>query len=226
MVIKLTNNQLKILAILAMTLDHIGLYVLPEVTILRIIGRIAFPIFAYMLAEGCFHTRNRKKHLLTLTAFAAACQAFNLIALHSVYQCVLVTFLLAEILIYIADNAVRKKTTASYAVLLGAAATVYIITVLVPSVTKTDFEFDYGFFGVLMPVFVYIADKKSDKLTAAAVMLVCLSLVYGSIQWWSLTAMPVLALYNGKKGQLRIKNFFYFYYPLHLAVIYMISEMV
>ena len=58
----LSGNQLKIIALIAMTIDHIGLQFLPHVTILRIIGRLAFPIFAYMIAEGCLHTRNRRRY--------------------------------------------------------------------------------------------------------------------------------------------------------------------
>ena len=56
----LTGNQLKLIALITMTIDHIGFMLLPQVKILRAIGRIAFPIFAYMIAEGCQYTRNRK----------------------------------------------------------------------------------------------------------------------------------------------------------------------
>ena len=56
----LNNNQLKILAIVIMTIDHVGMEIMPQFRILRIIGRLAFPIFAFMIAEGCHHTKNRK----------------------------------------------------------------------------------------------------------------------------------------------------------------------
>ena len=56
----LTGNQLKLIALITMTIDHVGMMLLPQLRILRAIGRIAFPIFAYMIAEGCRHTRNRK----------------------------------------------------------------------------------------------------------------------------------------------------------------------
>ena len=68
----LSNNQLKILALLTMTVDHIGAYLFPRVMLLRIVGRIAYPIFAYMIGEGCRYTRNPKKYLLTILANAAA----------------------------------------------------------------------------------------------------------------------------------------------------------
>ena len=60
---KLLNNfTLKMIAILAMAIDHIGFLFYPQAIWLRIIGRIAFPIFAFMIAEGCYYTRNKLKH--------------------------------------------------------------------------------------------------------------------------------------------------------------------
>jgi len=56
----LTNNQLKIIAMLAMLIDHVGMIIFPGIMALRYIGRIALPIFAYMIAEGCHYTRDRK----------------------------------------------------------------------------------------------------------------------------------------------------------------------
>ena len=56
----LTGNQLKLIALVTMTIDHIGMQLFPRVRLLRIIGRLAFPIFAYMIAEGCRYTRNRR----------------------------------------------------------------------------------------------------------------------------------------------------------------------
>ena len=58
----LTNNQLKIIAMISMLIDHIGVAMFPNVMILRIIGRLAFPIFAYMIAEGCFYTKNKARY--------------------------------------------------------------------------------------------------------------------------------------------------------------------
>ena len=57
----MTGNQLKIIALIAMTIDHVGLILLPQVELLRIIGRLSFPIFAYMIAEGCFFTHDKKR---------------------------------------------------------------------------------------------------------------------------------------------------------------------
>ncbi|MBQ8301352.1 MAG: hypothetical protein IJX57_05255 [Clostridia bacterium] len=223
----LSNNQLKIIAIIAMTCDHIGKQILPDMAFLQIIGRIAFPIFAYMIAEGCFYTRNRKKHLLMLISVAIGCQLVYFVFMRSLYQCILVTFSLSVMLIYIVDNAMKKRTFKSFAVVFIAFAVVYLLTEILPNVLiYTDFAIDYGLVGVLLPVFVYTAEKKRDKLVVSALMLIGLAMIIGGIQWYSLLALPLLALYNGEKGKARIKNFFYIYYPLHLAVIYWISTVV
>ena len=68
--ISLTNNQLKIIAMLAMLSDHIGKVLLPQYQILQIIGRLAFPIFAFMIAEGCFYTKNKVRYFLTVFLLA------------------------------------------------------------------------------------------------------------------------------------------------------------
>ena len=70
----LTGNALKLLAALFMTIDHIGVVLFPRVLILRIIGRLALPIFAYMIAEGCKYTRNKKKYFGMIFILATLCQ--------------------------------------------------------------------------------------------------------------------------------------------------------
>ena len=98
----LTGNQLKLLALISMTLDHIGLmfeWLPPETRLLlRIAGRLAFPIFAFMIAEGCRHTRNMKRYFATLVICGVVCQGVYLMFLKSFYMCVFVTFSLSVIL--------------------------------------------------------------------------------------------------------------------------------
>lgn len=77
----LSNNQLKIIAMLSMLADHMGMILFPEVRLLRIVGRLAFPIFAFMIAEGCAHTRNRGRYLLQMAAVALVCQIAYAVAM-------------------------------------------------------------------------------------------------------------------------------------------------
>ena len=214
---KLTSNQLKLLAMLTMTLDHIGVQLYPGVLWLRIIGRLAFPIYAYMIAEGCAHTRNRRKYLLQMAGLALLCQLVYFFAMGSLFQCILVTFTLSILLIYACDTGSRPLTALA---LLGVAFVTVALPRLLPG---TDFAIDYGFFGVLVPVAAYLGKTHREKLLFTAGALVALAWSVGDIQWYSLAALLPLALYSGQRGKRRMKWLFYLYYPLHLAAIYGIS---
>ena len=220
----LTGNALKILAILSMTLDHIGVHLFPGSDLLRILGRLALPIFAYMLAEGCRHTRNPKRYLLTILGVAALCQVVYFAALGSLYQCILVTFTLSILLIQSLDRARRQKTPG--AVLTAALvwlAVGFVCLGLPRLLAHTDFAIDFGLWGVLLPVFIYLGRNKKEQRLLTALGLVLLALFFpslGAIQWFSLLSLPLLALYDGRRGKGRMKYFFYLYYPLHLVVIY------
>ena len=217
----LTGNQLKLLALLAMTCDHVGLQLLPQFIILRIIGRLAAPLFACMVAEGCRYTHNRGRYLGRLLGMAALCQIAYFVAMRSLYQCIFVTFSLSVCLIYALDSAVRRRTPSS--VLSAVAAVVFITEGLPRILIHTDFDVDYGLWGVMLPVLVYLGRGKWGKLALFAVGVGLLGLHYGGTQWWGLLSVPLLALYNGKKGTWNIGPLFYWYYPAHLVVIYGLS---
>ena len=103
---RLSSNALKLIALVSMTVDHIGLILFPQYRVLRIIGRIAFPIFAYMIAEGCRYTSNRIRYFLTIFLLGAAVQVFFWLIRRSVYQHVLITFSMSIVLIFSVQNAV------------------------------------------------------------------------------------------------------------------------
>ena len=223
----LTGNALKIIAILSMTLDHIGVHLFPGCQLLRILGRLALPIFAYMIAEGCRHTRNPKKYLLTVLAVAALCQVAYFLAMGSLYQCILVTFTLSILLILSLDRAGRERTFSAVLSAVLVWTLVFFICLGLPKIlAHTDFAIDYGLWGVLLPVFIFLGRNKREQLLLSLVGLVLLAIFFrnlGAIQWCSLLTLPLLALYNGQRGKGQMKYFFYLYYPIHLAVIYGIS---
>lgn len=210
----LNSNQLKLLALLTMTVDHIGVHLFPQYPILRIIGRLAFPIYAYCIAEGCVHTKNRKKYLMQMAGMALLCQLVYFFAMGSLFQCILVTFTLSILTIYAIDSGSSVKAAA-------ALCAVVLIAVFLPQwLPNTDFAVDYGLWGVLLPVAVYLSRERGQKLLCTAIFLSLLALAYGGIQWLALLAIFPLALYNGQRGSTRLKGLFYWYYPLHLVAIY------
>lgn len=223
----LSGNQLKILALIAMTCDHAGLQLLPQFDVLRLIGRLALPIYAYMIAEGCRYTRDRRKYLGRMLALAAACQSVYFAAMGSVYQCILVTFSLSICLIFAIDRAVKSRKTASILWALVVFTAVCWVCIELPRLlSRTDFAIDYGIWGVLLPVLVYFGRTKWAKLALLTAGLCLLAAELGGLQWWSLLALPLLALYNGRRGAWKMGSLFYVYYPVHLVVIYGLSLLV
>ena len=221
----LTNNQLKIIAMLAMLSDHIGKVLLPQYPILQIIGRLAFPIFAFMIAEGCFYTKNKVRYFLMVFLLGAGCQAVYIIWEKSLYMNILLTFSLSIIFIFSLENYKKTKEKRIRILMLFTVITVLLIAVMLPVILiDQGFIIDYGIFGVLLPVAIFYAPDKLRKLIYTAGILILLTLdLGGGIQWWSLLAIPLLALYNQKRGKYNIKPLFYIFYPTHLVVIYLIS---
>lgn len=213
----LTGNQLKLIAMLTMTLDHIGLCLFPRVILLRILGRLSMPLYAYMIAEGCRHTRDRRRYFLRLAGLALVCQSVYYLVDRSLYQCILVTFSLSIICIRTVDAARERKTVlwnlGAAAVLLAVAVVCEVLPGRIPG-----FAVDYGFFGVFLPVILYFFEKNG---ILPGMLLLCASI--GGLQWWALAAVPLMLLYNGKRGRRSLGWVFYLYYPVHLAVLYGIA---
>ncbi len=218
----LSNNQLKIIAMIAMTFDHVGKELFPQCDIFSIIGRLAFPIFSYMIAEGCAYTKNKKKYFLQIFLLGLICQAVYFIAMGSLYQNVLITFSLSVITVFCADGFMKKKDFISAFLLLADIAAVIFLCFFLPDILK-GFKIDYGFFGVLLPVAVYLMPTKYLKIAGMTAVLIPLAVSLGGVQWYSLAVIPLLLLYNGKRGKRRLKYLFYIFYPAHLAVIYLIG---
>lgn len=221
----LSNNQLKIIAIITMTIDHIGAYLLPQYAILRIIGRLAFPIFAYMIAEGCTYTKNRRRYLGLMAAAGILFQLVYFAVTGSLHQYIFITFSLSIVLIYALDYAIKQSSApaCSYALLI--LALIYFICEYLPRIIP-GFGIDYGFLGVIVPAVVFAARKRIFKLLLLALSLCLLAGESGGVQWYSLLAVPLVALYNNQRGRLRMKHFFYAYYPLHLAAIFLLEKII
>lgn len=218
---QLNGNHLKLIALVAMTFDHVGLALLGDFTPFRIVGRLAFPLFAYMIAEGCYYTRNKLRHFLQIFLLGILCQLVMYFVTGSLYQGILIVFSVSILLIYCVEWAQRRRRILPWAVTLGATVAAFAqYRLLLHVLAGTDFCLDYGFVGVMLPVLVSLHPNRRVKILLAGCGTLAVCLVFGGIQWYSLFALPLLFLYNGEKGTRNTKYLFYIYYPAHLALIY------
>lgn len=172
---------------------------------MRFIGRIAFPIFCFLLVEGFMHTSNRKKYALRLFLFAFISELpFDLALFNSPvdwgYQNVFFTLLIGLLVIWAMD-AVRKS---KFQIPLQLTA------ILVGGFLAWFLKTDYDYKGILLIVILYIFRYDRKLRTIAG----CISLLWEAPA--CLAFLPI-NLYNGKRG-LSLKYFFYAFYPLHLLI--------
>ena len=218
----LSGSQLKLIALGSMTCDHVGA-LLVESTPLRIIGRLSFPIFACMIAEGCAHTHSRGRYLRNMAALALVCQLVCLVVGGSLTQCVPVTFCLSIGLIYLLDWARARQSAGGWLAALGALCGVFFLCEVLPELLKeTDFRVEYGFCGVMLPVLCYIGRDRREKLALFTLGTAALRLDSVALQWFGMGAVVLMAFYNGQRGKRPMKRLFYIYYPAHLALIWLI----
>lgn len=243
----LNGNMLKILAAIFMVVDHVGVLFFPYEPIFRIIGRLSYPIFAFMISEGAKYTRNKKKYLLTIGGIALICQLVYFFFADSLYMCILVTFTISIITIYALDYFKQclfaskpqlHKCLISGALLLLTILAIYQLNGLNKFIP--GFIIDYGFIGCMIPVVASMFDFRSTELTkkykwldshylkvcALAVGLLWLAVDSGDIQYFSLLSLPLLLCYSQKRGSAKLKYFFYIFYPVHLVVLQAIAMII
>ena len=227
-----------------MLIDHIGMIFFDRFSpdtywILRKIGRLSMPLFAFAIAEGCRYTRNKPLHLAMLLGLGLICFFTYAIALDQIYYNILITFSFSIVIIYTMQftkfslgsrqkkSRLWQKTCAPF-LFIGAIAATYAFCYYN--------DVDYGFWGCMLPVFAALLDfrnvpaptllQKTDVLPLRVLTMAIglLILVYNTtfppkIAAWALLSIPILLLYSGKKGNLKLKYFFYVFYPLHLALL-------
>lgn len=213
--IKFNGTQLKLIAVFCMLLDHIGYAIFPEVTALRAIGRLAFPIFAFLVAEGMKHTSNWKKYVLRLFVFAIISEIpFDLLTSGKVIdlssQNVLFTMLFGALAVV----SFKTNQNLGYLGAVLAAGLGFVCCV------------DYGLFGVILILFIYILNKEDVRWGSCVVAVWCLC--YGGMELWGVISALFLLRYNKERGWNTpvLKYGFYVFYPLHMLVIYLISTLI
>lgn len=225
----LSTNLLKFIAMAAMVCDHGSVIFLGEhTTIWRNIGRIAFPIFAFLIAQGAIHTKNKLKYLLRLVAFAFISEvpfdlAFGTGWFDMNSQNVYFTLSLGLISVFILDFLQEHRVG-----ILGIASTV------ICGLGAYYLHSDYGFMGVVVITMMFLFTKASPSVKyvgfALSAFMTSIAYVppitvgYISAQLPAVISALPISLYNGKAGRKMNKYFFYAFYPAHILILWFIKQ--
>ena len=244
---KLNSNQLKLIAIVAMTIDHTAWVLFPNYTsemlpiVLHIIGRITCPIMCYFIAEGYYYTRDVKKYTARLFGFA--------VISHFAYMYASTSYIDWKSFIPFYYGNFFNQTSVIWSLAWGLVMlrTVYsekirsnyLKVVIIILICLVSFPADWSCIGSLCVLFFGINRGKFKSqmtwllLCVFIYSIVCIfavNVVYGLIHAGVVLAIPLLKIYNGKRGKSAkvnkiMKWMFYIYYPLHLTVVGFIQSM-
>jgi hypothetical protein len=234
----ISGNTLKMIAIVTMLMDHTGVAMIENGIltyedippaweifglqggsgwgmadlVLRTIGRVAFPIFCFLLVEGFFHTRDIKKYGARLFLFALISEIpFDLAIFgqwfYPGYQNVYFTLFIGLWVIYWYEKFVGDLFKQAVVFWAGCGAAVFL-------------KCDYDIIGIAMILLFYVFNKNKKLQTvfagilAAAQSLSC----FGA----AVLAFIPIRMYSGARGKRNLKYFFYCFYPVHLGLLYIL----
>lgn len=213
----LSGAWLKIIAIITMIIDHVAVEFCvkgdPIRPYLRGIGRIAFPIFCFLLVEGAIKTKNIKKYAIRLFVFALISEIpFDLVAYKEFWyiqkQNVFFTLLFGLLMVWLLQN-----TTNNLLLLIGVFSCGFAAYFL-----KTD----YGMWGIALILAFYVATIFPE---AGFSLFVILMFFKGGREYWGIFSIIPIVLYNGQRGR-QFGHLLYAVYPVHLALIHIIWCMI
>ena len=218
-----SSFTLKIIAIIFMLCDHFGDAILKPFSFFNVLGRIAFPIFAFQLTEGYIHTKNLKKYFKRLIIFAIISQIpfmlFSSTFTSRFSLNIFFTLFIGLFAIYIYDKLHNK--------FLGILVTIFLCALA--QLIKTD----YGAWGVCIIMIFYIF--KDNKIWMCLLYLLSCLLkylpyllaynfhyIYMLLLLGTASSIFFIILYNGKQGK-KVKYLLYAFYPLHMLALYFIN---
>ena len=223
----LSGSALKVIAVITMLIDHTGSvflsgnpiplftvagHTLTLYTVLRFIGRISFPIFAYLIVEGFLHTSDRKNYGLRLFIFALISEIpWNLEHSGTIWysgQNVFFTLLLGYLGLCVLERIEKEKLSVNYLLML-------LLLMVISVVLRSD----YGIsgFGFIVMLFILRNNQLYQTVLGACIL---------SSRWKASLAFIPIWLYNGKRGFIntRAKTIaFYLIYPVHMLLFYYIK---
>ena len=213
----LSGSALKVIAMISMVIDHVALYLMEYGTVLyetmRCIGRIAFPVFAFLIAEGFIHTKSRYRYFFTLLGFAVISEIpwYLLNGADGTHN-VMFTLALGVATLMVLENLLQRSMVLGFLWTLGMAGLASWLGV------------DYEWRGILVIVFFYLFNGFEHYLPySRGMQFFCtfvLMIHYGGIG--AIMACMILYVYNGTRGfvQGSIAQYgFYAFYPIHLIVL-------
>ncbi len=234
----LNSNTLRLVAVLLMISDHIWATAMSFGNWMTYIGRMAFPIFAFQIAEGFIHTKNFKKYALRLLAFALISEIpFNLFYssrwFNPYHQNVMFTLLLGLLAIKVIDNLKKDISPKN----IGKS----LLWLALIAVGGTLGFVDYGFLGVLTVVMFYLCRGYRFTPILQLIGMILINIVFfeGQVfifdvfgktveipsQGFAVFSLIPIWLYNGKKGKSSkvLQYGFYAFYPVHMLILYLIK---
>ena len=199
-----------------MFLDHYQ-FMIGGSEIFRIIGRVAFPIFAFTLSEGYVHTRNLKKYLLRIFCFAVGIQILFILFGYGGIVNIFFTLFFGLVAIYILNlkkDLVKEPFMKVIKVIL-IAGILYLAQVL---------QLDYGAYGILLIMIFNAFRNDKLKILMSFLALNMFNIIFPNVfqiidtQIFSLISLIFIFMYNGEKGK-SIRYFFYLFYPVHFFIL-------
>jgi len=197
-----------------MFLDHYH-YIIGGSKILNVVGRIAFPIFAFTLSEGYVHTRSLKKYLFRLFIFAVSIQMPSILFGYDYSMNVFFTLFLGLLSIYIFNF--KKINIILKIILIG-----FVLFF------SQKFKLDYGIYGILLIMNFNIFRDYKFKILMNFLVLNVFNSIFPKVfdlvdtQFFSLISLVFIFMYNGEKGR-SMKYFFYLFYPIHFFILEVIK---
>ena len=226
--------MLKLIAILAMLSDHIGTIFFPENILFRVIGRLSLPIFVFLLTEGFSKTSNKIKYAQRLIIFGIISIIPHSLAFFNKWFCfeiqnVLFTLFITLMMLLSFDN----LKTSKYGIIIKPVTLVFVASLGVM------LKFEYAVICPLLAVVFYEFNRKKILLIFGGIASIIIGytieshFVYNVDNWYLAIIMSIVELigvlalipiffYNGKRGNLFPKYFFYLFYPIHLIVIHFV----
>jgi len=226
----LNANQIKLIAIIAMTIDHLtwaffpGTQAVWYVFCLHIIGRLTAPIMWFFIAEGCHYTHDKKQYVGRLFLFA--------VISHFAYDFAFgIPFLPLSTGVFNQTGVMWSLAWAAVLIFLCQSDKVpqwgKILAIIV--ICLITFPSDWSCIAVMCPFFLFSHRGQFKKQAMdialwtfiyALVYFLFLDKLYGVLQMFTFLTIPILSRYNGERGSWKgMKWFFYIYYPAHLVVI-------